>query len=51
MKSCGNQIDPHLNKEQCDYLFTEKLIYGCGKPFQIIVHEDKKVEIKICHYI
>ena len=30
------QIDPHLNKEQCDYLFNNNLIYGCGKPFCII---------------
>ena len=30
------QIDPHLNKEQCDYLFNNNLIYGCGKPFRII---------------
>jgi len=30
-----NQIDPHLNKTECDNLFNAGLIYGCGKPFRL----------------
>ena len=40
------QIDPHLNKIECDKLFNENKIYGCGKPFQIIDNEAIK-----CDYI
>ncbi len=40
------QIDPHLNKIECDKLFNENKIYGCGKPFQIINYEVYK-----CDYI
>jgi hypothetical protein len=31
----NQQIDPHSKKEVCDFLFDNKLIYGCGKPFRI----------------
>ena len=30
------QIDPHMGKDECDYLSNNKLIYGCGKPFKIV---------------
>jgi hypothetical protein len=36
IKSNNKQIPPHLNKEFCDKLFLNNLIYGCGKPFSII---------------
>jgi len=39
-KSNNEQIDPHFCKEECDRLFNEGLIYGCGKPFRLII--DKK---------
>ena len=35
-KKINEQIDPHLSKLECTRLFTEKLIFGCGKPFRII---------------
>ena len=35
----GNQIDPHASKELCDYYISNKLIYGCGKPFKIYKNE------------
>ncbi len=44
------QIDPHLNKNECDRLKKENLIYGCGKPFQIKEIENKLVSLK-CDYI
>jgi len=53
-KSNYKQIDPHLNKEECDRLKKEDLIYGCGKPFQIVVEskENKNIYlIQKCGYI
>lgn len=29
----GKQLPPHHPKAECDRLFAEGLIYGCGKPF------------------
>ena len=55
------QIDPHLNKKECDDLFNNNLIYGCGKPFQIIINtadplslrrtSENNYSIKLCEYI
>lgn len=44
------QIDPHLKKEECDRLFNEKLIYGCGKPFKLSVN-DNNYKVEVCDYI
>ena len=49
-KDTLKQIDPHLKKSECDRLFNEKLIYGCGKPFRI-VGEGKEINVEICDYI
>ena len=49
-KNTGKQINPHASKEMCDELVKEDLIYGCGKPFQIIEINDV-LELKICDYI
>tara|TARA_E500000178_G_C16338479_1_gene452208 strand:+ start:126 stop:377 length:252 start_codon:yes stop_codon:yes gene_type:complete len=49
-KNNNKQIDPHLNKNECDRLFNEKLIYGCGKPFQLI-KENNEYKTIICDYI
>ena len=42
------QIDPHLNKIQCDQLKKNDLIFGCGKPFKLIKQNDlvNKKDIK-----
>ena len=39
-KKTLKQIDPHMKKEKCDYLFNKKLIYGCGKPFRLVIEDD-----------
>jgi len=44
------QINPHADKQTCDYLSSNKLIYGCGKPFKIVVENNKFIAIK-CDYI
>lgn len=49
-KHNGEQIPPHLNKPNCEYLIQQKLIYGCGKPFQII-EQNKSFQTIICDYI
>ena len=41
------QIDPHLDKESCDRLYIDGLIYGCGKPFYI----DMSGNPVVCGYI
>ena len=47
----GLEIDPHSPKEYCEYLFNNKLIYGCGKPFKIIKSDDIFFHAIICDYI
>lgn len=41
------QIPAHTTKVKCDELIRRKMIYGCGKPFQI----KKDGEISVCDYI
>jgi hypothetical protein len=50
LKKNGKQINPHATKEICEYYINNNLIYGCGKPFQI-VNNAGKLETKICDYI
>ena len=51
-KNNNKQIDSHLNKNECDRLFKEGLIYGCGKPFKLIINEqENKYFTEICDYI
>ncbi len=55
-KSTFKQIDPHMPKEQCDDLARNDLIFGCGKPFQLIekneVDEDGQptYDVVVCEY-
>jgi hypothetical protein len=44
------QIDPHLKKNECENLLNEGLIYGCGKPFEIIINNNQ-YKIDKCDYI
>jgi len=50
-KHSGEQINPHLNKQECDDLINKNLIYGCGKPFQVKFNDDKELVANICDYI
>jgi len=40
----GQQMDPHANKETCDRMAREGLIYGCGKPFQLVDAEGRSAQ-------
>jgi hypothetical protein len=51
LKHNGQQMNPHETKEVCDYFATNNMIYGCGKPFQIIENEKKEFIAIICGYI
>lgn len=44
------QIPPHLEKAQCDALVEKQEIYGCGKPFRLVVNE-KTYACEKCDYI
>ena len=51
-KSNNEQIDPQFCKEECDRLFNEGLIYGCGKPFKLIIDKkEDKYGTEKCDYI
>ena len=45
------QIDPHTPKDKCVHLFQNNLIYGCGKPFNLIIGENNTYETIVCDYI
>ena len=47
----GQQIDPHTSKEDCEELVKSGKIYGCGRPFKIVVLEDGQWEIQKCDFI
>lgn len=51
IKTTSKQVSPHLNKEGCEKLIQNKLIYGCCKPFQIIKTRENGFEIRVCEYI
>jgi len=51
-KSTGEQIPPHSSKEICDSLVKQNLIYGCGKPFKLLLDSNNIVShAEICDYI
>ena len=49
-KESGEQINPHLPKNECDRLVNTGEIYGCGKPFQIMNENPPYLVVK-CDYI
>jgi len=48
--STGEQINPHSDKETCDYYINNKLVYGCCKPYKLIKEGDEYKGV-ICEYI
>ena len=49
-KNSYKQINPHLDKYNCDILKTRDLIYGCSKPFKLLLKNNKYLA-EICDYI
>lgn len=50
-KGTGNQVEPHLPKEQCDILINTDQIYGCGKPFRVVMDETGTFCAQLCDYV
>ena len=50
-KHNGEQIQPHMPKDECDGLVSMKTIYGCGKPFKIEKWDNVIYCIFDCGYI
>lgn len=50
LKSNNKQIDPHTNKELCDKYVNKNLIWGCGRPFKLIIKNNIFITEK-CGYI
>ena len=46
----NQQIEPHSTKTECDFYLQNNMIYGCSKPFKIIMYNNKIKAIK-CEYI
>lgn len=45
-----NNMNPHAPQSECDQLFQDGLIFGCGKPLKII-EVDGTFDVIICDYI
>ncbi len=49
-KTNNQSINPHASKIECDELVLNDKIYGCGKPFKIIINNNE-FNVEICDYI
>ncbi len=45
------QISPHAPETLCIYYVDNNLIYGCGKPFKIILNKNNEYIAVACDYI
>lgn len=53
-KATGRPIAPHTKKELCEQLVAEDKVYGCAKPFRIVVDKSSepwKYTTEVCGYI
>ena len=50
-KVTGQQLAPHLDKQNCDSLKEKDLIYGCGKPFLVKQDANQLFFAEKCDYI
>ena len=44
------QIDPHATKEVCERLIKQKKVFGCGRPFKLVFHDEVWTAIP-CDYV
>lgn len=54
IKESGDLIGPHQSQEVCESLFNQKKIYGCGKPFRLVLNTDNekyKNYAEVCDWI
>lgn len=45
------QVNPHLPKDQCDSLIQQDLVYGCCKPFRLVISSAEDLTVEMCDYI
>jgi hypothetical protein len=50
LKSNFTQVNPHASFEECQNLISNNLIFGCGKPFEIINSKENKLIAVECEY-
>lgn len=52
-KKTNKPINQHLSKVDCEKLINDDVIYGCGKPFQIVISENNSHThiVSKCDYI
>lgn len=43
-------MNPHASKEECDRLVEEGIIFGCGKPFEMIKDDNGSWKAVVCEY-
>jgi hypothetical protein len=43
-------INPHASKEECDRLFAEDKVFGCAKPFRLVLENNIYTAV-LCDYI
>ena len=48
-KITNQQINPHASKVECDKLINDDLVFGCAKPFRLVMGQKPYAEI--CDYI
>jgi hypothetical protein len=49
-KNTMEPIPPHSTKQTCDELVARNQVYGCGKPFRMIL-EANGFKAEICDYL
>lgn len=50
-KDTLKQLDPHAPRDVCDRLVAHDLIYGCGKPFRVVMSGGGEWTAQVCDYI
>lgn len=51
LKSTGQQINPHANREECLELVNQNQLYGCGGPFRVTGEVSGSLVAEKCEYI
>lgn len=49
-KQTFDPIHPHTPKSECERLVRENLIYGCGKPFEVVLDHQNQMIVQSCDY-
>jgi hypothetical protein len=49
-KDTMEQVNPHLSKDECERLKEADRVFGCCKPFKIVI-KDNQYYGEICDYI